>query len=257
VKFNFIKIKEVAETTTRYGKLEKIEPIILGHQVILKLIFTTGDAQGLNMINKASQKVCLYIKEKTHKNFILRSHYSSIKGVSFASIHCGQAKAVMADITIPKKICQKVLRINPEDIEKYYKTAILSGIYSGRAGATCHAANAISAIFLACGQDIADISVSHVGITNFETTKDGDLYANVYIPNLFVGTVGGGTSLASQKECLELMGCYGSGKVYKLCEIIAAVVLAGEISVISALVSGNYVEAHEKHGRKVSSNSTK
>ncbi len=247
---NFIQIKEVAESTTRYGKLQKIEPIIVSRAVVLKFLFTTGDAHGLNMINKACEKACQFIKTQTKKHFILRSHFSSIKGAASSIIHSGQAKAVMAETTVPRKVIQKIFKLDPEQIEKYYKTAILAGIYSGRIGATCHAANAIAAIFLACGQDIADVSVSHVGITNFEVTETGDLYSNIFIPNLFVGTIGGGTGLGTQKECLQIMDCYGKDKVYKFSEIIGAVVLAGEISVIAALVSGTYVEAHERHGRK-------
>lgn len=110
-------------------------------------------------------------------------------------------------------------------------------------------ANAVTAVFIACGQDVADVSVSHVGVSMCETTEQGDLYVSTCIPNLFVGTIGGGTNLGTQRECLEIMGCYGADKVNKFAEIIGGVVLAGEINVLTALVSKVYVEAHEKYGR--------
>ncbi len=126
---------------------------------------------------------------------------------------------------------------------------MLVSIHSGTVGLTAHIANAITAIYIACGQDVADVSTSHIGITACEVTEEGALYISVYIPNLLIGTVGGGTGLGTQKECLEIMGCYGYGKADKFAEIIAASCLAGELSVLIALVTDRYVDAHEKLGR--------
>lgn len=249
IRENFTRIKTKAQSTTNHGELLLIEPIQMPRRVVLKFVYVTGDAHGLNMINKATKKACDFIAKELNKEFILRSHYSSIKGASSYVIQSGQAKSVISEVFISADKLSKYFRVSPDQVVKYFQSAILAGIYSGRTGANCHFANGIAAIFLACGQDIADVSLSHVGVSNFETTDDGRLYCSVHIPNLFIGTVGGGTGLGTQREALEIMGCYGSGKINKFAEIIAATILAGEITVIASLVNGNYVNAHEKYGR--------
>lgn len=249
IKENFNKIKDAAESTTKHGKLIAIDPFFIGRRVVLKFSYFTADAHGLNMINKATEKACEFIKDQTKKNYILRSHFSSIKGVSNHSIHVGQAKSVFAEVVVPKKILGKLFNVTPENMQKYFFSTLLTGVYAGRIGGNAHIANGVTAIFIACGQDVADVSVSHIGISMCEMTEEGDLYISAYIPNLFVGTVGGGTALGTQKECLEIMSCYGAGKAKKFAEIIGASVLAGEISVLASLVNGNYVNAHEKYGR--------
>lgn len=249
IKLNIEKIKEIVSTTTRHGKLISIDPFLLQRRVVLKMSYQTADAQGLNMINRATEAVCNYIKESKSYEYGLRSHYSSIKSVSHSNIHCGQAKSLFAETFIKNNILKKFFNVTAEQVEKYFISSLLAGVASGRVGNPAHIANAITAIFIACGQDVADISVSHIGMSGCEVTEEGDLYVSCYLPNLFVGTVGGGTSLGSQQECLRIMDCYGAGCASKFAEIITAVVLAGEISVLAALVSGNYVNAHEKYGR--------
>jgi hydroxymethylglutaryl-CoA reductase (NADPH) len=112
-----------------------------------------------------------------------------------------------------------------------------------------HFANALAAIYIACGQDAACVSEASVGIARMARNDDGSLYASVTLPNLIVGTVGGGSHLPTMRECLDMMGCYGSGKARKLAEIICATVLAGEISIISAIAAGEFALAHARHGR--------
>ncbi len=244
----FNEIKTEAEKTTKHGKLLNIEPIMAGRRVILKFSYFTGDAQGLNMINRATEAACKFILEKTNKKFLLRSNFSSIKKVSAFGIYKGQGKAVFADVTIPRKVL-RLLQASPEETESYFISTLLSSTHAGMIGENAHIANGVAALFAACGQDIADVSTSHIGISMCEVTESGDLYVSTYVPNLFVGTVGGGTGLGTQRECLEILGCYGSGKVKKFAEIVGATVLAGEIAVLAALTNGTYVEAHERYGR--------
>ena len=110
-------------------------------------------------------------------------------------------------------------------------------------------ANGLAAMFIACGQDVANVVNSSVGITDFEVTDRGDLYASVTLPSLTVATVGGGTALGTARECLEMLGCAGAGQAPKLAEIVAATLLAGELSMGAAIASGEYVAAHETYGR--------
>jgi hydroxymethylglutaryl-CoA reductase (NADPH) len=112
-----------------------------------------------------------------------------------------------------------------------------------------HAANAITALFIATGQDVANVSEACTTINDARITPEGDYYYSVTLPSLIVATYGGGTGLATQRECLEMMGCYGAGKVRRLAEIVAATVLCGEISLGTAIVADEWVSSHERYGR--------
>jgi len=246
---NMSSIKKEAEATTKHGKLLSIEPFLMGRRVTLKFSYFTEDAHGLNMVNKATEAACEFIKKETKKRYILRSHFSSIKCVSMNTIQTGQAKRLFADAIISRRILKKFFNVAPEDVEKYFISTLITSAYTGRIAINAQIANGITAIFIACGQDVADVSVSHVGVSACEVNEDGDLYISIYLPNLFVGTVGGGTGLGTQRECLKIMDCFGAGKSKKFAEIIAGTILAGELTVLLALVSNTYVSAHEKYGR--------
>jgi hydroxymethylglutaryl-CoA reductase (NADPH) len=117
------------------------------------------------------------------------------------------------------------------------------------AGYNAHLANGLAAVFIACGQDVANVANAAVGVTNFDLTESGDLYASVTLPALTVGTVGGGTGQGTARECLGLLGCTGAGKARKFAEVVAAALLAGELSMGAAIASGEFVAAHEAYGR--------
>ncbi len=248
VNSNFSFIKQEAEKTTDHGKLLKINSIIMGRRVVLKFIYNTQDAQGMNMINVATETACKYIMERTEKRFYLRSKFSSVKVASFSNIHRGYGKEVFVDCIIPREII-KIFKTTPEKLYDYYTSCLLVNTHASTLGMTAHIANGITAIYIACGQDVADVSTSHIGISMCELTEKKDLYISLYIPNLLVGTIGGGTGLGTQKECLNILGCYGGGKVNKLAEIITAASLAGELSVLIAVVNGTFVPAHQRLGR--------
>jgi len=117
-------------------------------------------------------------------------------------------------------------------------------------GAHAYRANGLTAMFIPCGRDAAYIIEAAVGITRLEPKENGDLYVAVTLPNLIVGTVGGGTGLPAQRECLELLGCYGPENGKKFAKICAAVCLAGEISINAAIVAGHFTSAHKALRRK-------
>ena len=252
VEANFQQIKKQADKTTEHGKLIRIEPLIFDRNVILKFYYTTGDAAGLNMSTFATDAACKFISSITKpRRFFLQANYSGNKKVTFHNFITGYGKTVVADCIIQRKLFKRCFSIFPEVVIDYYKAVSLNAIHAGMIGINGHTANGLTAIFMACGQDVASVVESHVSVVNFELTEKGDLYISIKLPSLIVGTVGGGVSLATQKESLEMIGCYGSGKAKKLSEIIAASALAGELVIVARVASGEFVNAHRKYGRNV------
>ena len=160
-----------------------------------------------------------------------------------------RGKRVVAEATIKKEVLLQRMRVDPKKLAYHGLVANIGAILSGANNNGLHSANGITAMFIATGQDVANVSESSAGILYSELTDDGDLYLSITIPSLIVATYGGGTSLATQKEALELLDCYGKNKVGKLAEIIAGVVLAGEISLAAAISSSDWVSSHEEYGR--------
>lgn len=250
------KFREICSQTSQYAKLVDLKSNIEGNSVILTFEYTTGDAAGQNMVTLTTNQICNYIIQKSPvkpKNWFIESNYSGDKKASYLSFSNVRGKKVSAEIVIPRKIVNEVLKSTPEKINEYVRISTLGAIQSGTIGAQGHFANGLTAIFIACGQDVACISEASVGITRIELTSEGDLYASVTLPNLVVGTVGGGTHLPTQRECLQMMDCFGKGKARKFAEIIAAVILAGELSIVAALSVGHFAAAHQKLGRKIKS----
>ena len=248
--------KGIASQHTAHGKLEDIQSNILGNQITLIFEYTTGDASGQNMVTICTYAVCQYIAEHCPvkpRQWYIEGNLSGDKKASAISFMSVRGKKVMAEVTLPRAMVQKYLRISPEAMMDYWETAIVNGIQSGSIGVNGHFANGLAGIFLACGQDVATISEASVGITRFDLVNGGeDLYISVTLPNLIVGTVGGGTGLPTQQECLSLMDCYGAGKAKKFAEICAAAVLCGELSIIGAIAAGDFAKAHKLYGRKKS-----
>ena len=141
------------------------------------------------------------------------------------------------------------MRVEPESLTYHSGVANVGSFLSGANNNGAHSANGITAMFIATGQDVANVSESSAGIIYSEITPEKDLYISITVPSLIVATYGGGTGLATQKECLDVLGCSGKGGVNKLAEIVAGVVLAGEISLGSAISSSDWVSSHEKYGR--------
>ncbi len=245
----FLWLQQIAQTTTNNGKLLSYHAFIQGKVVFLRFNFSTGDAMGMNMVTKATQEVCKYIAGHFPiVRYSLESNMAVDKKPAHINSILGRGKTVSSEVVVKKNILSKFLHTTAKEIEKSYHQQVLGGILAGALGANGHYANGIAALFLACGQDLANISESCVGYTSLEAI-DGDLYIAVNLPSLVVGTVGGGVSLPTQRECLEIMGCYGTGKSKKFAEIVAATALAGEISLAASIVAGDFVSAHEKYGR--------
>lgn len=253
MKKNYEKIKEEAEATSSVAKLQYIDPFLSNKFTYLRFNYSTGDAAGQNMVGRATFAACSWIlesyKKGAIKNFYLESNLATDKKASQINVMRSRGKRVTAEITIEREILVQHMRVDPEKIHYHANIANVGAFLSGANNNGVHSPNAITAMFIATGQDVANVSESSAGILYTEITPEGSLYISLTIPSLIVASYGGGTGLPSQKECLEVMNCYGKGKVNKLAEIIAAVALAGEISLGSAISSTDWVSSHETYGR--------
>ncbi|MEM7550804.1 MAG: hydroxymethylglutaryl-CoA reductase [Bacteroidota bacterium] len=250
---NFKKIAEEAESTTSIGKLTYIDPFLSNKFAYLRFNYTTGDAAGQNMVGRATFAACSWIidhyKGQKITNFYLESNLATDKKASQVNVMRTRGKRVIAEATLKREVLTGFMRVEPEQLAYHNQIANVGTILSGANNNGAHSANGITAMFIATGQDVANVSESSAGIFYSEVTKEGDLYISITIPSLIVATYGGGTSLATQRECLELLGCYGKGTVHKFAEIVAGVVLAGELSLGSAISSSDWVSSHEEYGR--------
>lgn len=253
VEDNYEKIKEEAEATSSVARLMYIDPYTSNKFTYLRFNYSTGDAAGQNMVGRATFAACSWIidhyKEGAIKNFYLESNLATDKKASQINVMHSRGKRVIAEATIDRDVLVQHMRVEPEKIHYHANIANVGAFLSGANNNGAHSPNAITAMFIATGQDVANVSESSAGILYTELTPKGDLYISLTIPSLIVATYGGGTGLPSQKECLEVMDCYGRGKVNKLAEIVASVALAGEVSLGSAISSSDWVSSHETYGR--------
>jgi hydroxymethylglutaryl-CoA reductase (NADPH) len=241
-------IRTHAEATTRHGKLLAANCHLTGRQVMVELRFHTGDAQGMNLIVKAADAVCRWIAREQQARFLLFSGLCSEKRAGAGVLFRGKGKTAVAGALLPHRVLKQCLHVTAEELVHVWHATIAGQVRAGAVGLGAHAANGLAALFIATGQDVATLPHAACAITNFELDMNG-VYASVTLPGLSIATVGGGTGLPTQREALELLGCYGADKARKFAEITAATVLAGEISMAAALASGDFAAAHERYGR--------
>lgn len=251
VQANFDKIKEEAEATSSVARLQNIDPYLANKFAYLRFNYLTGDAAGQNMVGRATFAASSWILDHYNgvQHFFLESNFATDKKASQVNIMRTRGKRVTAEAVVKRDVLIQHLRVEPEGLHYHYGVANVGAILSGANNNGLHSANAITAMFIATGQDVANVAESSAGLLYTELTPEGDLYMSITIPSLIVATYGGGTGLPTQRECLEILGCYGKGNVNKLAEIIAGVVLAGEISLAAAISSSDWVSSHEKYGR--------
>ena len=169
--------------------------------------------------------------------------------VLYAGMAGGKGKRVIAGATVPDELLRLYLRTDADELQRFWQSTVQAHLQAASLGYNGHLANGLTALFIATGQDVANVANSAVGITSLEKTPAGDLHLSVTLPSLSVATVGGGTHQGTARECLELLDCLGAGKARKLAEITAASLLAGELSMAAAIASGEFVNAHETYGR--------
>jgi hydroxymethylglutaryl-CoA reductase (NADPH) len=248
---HFDEIRARAETTTRVGKLRDIEQYAASRFLFLRFNYTTGDAAGMNMVSKATKAACDWIAETCPdvEYYYLESNFATDKKASQINLLHTRGKHVTAEATIPGVLMEQLLRSNVERFYRGRQIVNLGSMLSGVNNNGAHSPNAITAMFIACGQDAANVVESSAAAVYAELMPNGDYYYSITIPSLIVATYGGGTGLATQRECLELLGCYGKDHVRKFAEIVAATVLCGEMSLGGAIVSGEWVTSHDRYGR--------
>ncbi|MBI5105194.1 MAG: hydroxymethylglutaryl-CoA reductase [Solirubrobacterales bacterium] len=236
----------VAEST-RHGRLLEVRAHVLGRRVFARMVFATGDAMGMNMVNLAADRVCRDVTDATAcDRYYLRCNYSSDKKPAAINLFRTYGKEVAVEVTLPAGVVEQHLGLTTADLLDFVAAGRLGTMQAGALGANAHFANGLAAIYIACGQDVAQIVNASIGFIDFEAVGDGDLYVAARLPNLVVATVGGGTQLPTQRECLALLGCDGDGTARKFAEIVAATVVGGELAICAALANGRFIEAHRQ-----------
>lgn len=244
-------IRQAAEATTRVGRLQDIRPFAIGPLLYLRFDYTTGDAAGQNMVSKATLAACEWIQAQhpQQPRFILSGNIDTDKKHSQLNTLLTRGKRVVAECRLERERLKALMGTDPDALFETRQISQAGAFMAGSANNGAHAANGLAALFIATGQDVANVAESHAAITYCQRLPNGDYYWSVTLPSLIVASYGGGTGLATQRECLELLGCYGAGKAHKLAEICAGVVLAGDISLSCAILAGDWVSSHERYGR--------
>ncbi|MGD9590776.1 MAG: hydroxymethylglutaryl-CoA reductase [Pyrinomonadaceae bacterium] len=251
VEQNFDSVKAAADATTGVGRLRNIQQFPASKFLYLRFNYTTGDAAGQNMVTKATKAACEWIMREYPgiERYQLEGSMATDKKTSSVNTLHTRGKRVIAEATISRDALEKIMRITPGRLFSARLTSQLGAYMAGVNNNGSHSANAITAMFIACGQDVANVAESSAAAVYADITHDGDYYFSITIPSLIVATYGGGTGLPTQRECLEMLGCFGKGKVMKFAEIVAAAVLCGEISLGAAAIAGDWVDSHERLGR--------
>ena len=248
---HFSEIKQAAEATTSCGRLRRIEQYSASRILFTRFDYTTGDAAGQNLTGKATAAACAWITSNYDgiTNFYLESNFATDKKSSQINVLRTRGKRVVAEVTIPAAVIEEHMHATVQRLFRARQVSNLGGFMAGVNNNGLHSANGIAAMFIATGQDAANVAESSAALNFSEPLPNGDYYASITLPSLIVATYGGGTGLATQRECLELLGCYGEGKVRKLAEIVAATVLCGELSLGWAILAEEWVSAHDRLGR--------
>lgn len=243
---------DIAASTTRHGELIRTRFNMEGNHVYLIFEYTTGDASGQNMVTIATDAVCRFILDQAPVQpayWFVEGNHSGDKKASHLSFQNVRGRKVTAEVTLTPEIIEGLLKSSARRMLDFYRVSAIGGVMSGNIGLQGHYANGMAALYIACGQDAACVAESAVGVTRFEEAGDDGLYASVTLPNLILGTVGGGTGLPSQNACLDILKLSGPGNAAALAEVCASLVLAGELSISAALASGHFTRAHQTLAR--------
>ena len=251
VEDNISGVRAAAQSTTRFGKLVDVMQFAVGNLRYLRFNYHTGDAAGQNMAGKATLAACEWIRDThpAHPRFMLSGNIDTDKKHSQLNTLLTRGRRVIAEATFTDEALRRIMNVSAKDLFQARQVSMTGAFMAGSASNGAHAANGLTALFIATGQDVANVSESHASLVYTQLLDNGDYYWSVTLPSLIIASYGGGTGLATQRECLELLGCYGAGKADKFAEICAAAVLAGETSLSSAVIAGDWVASHDKMGR--------
>ncbi len=244
-------VRAAAEATTRSGRLRDVQRFLAGPFCYTRFNFTTGDAAGQNRAGKATWAACAWSRahNPTVRDHMLEANFATDKKHSRINALHTRGKRVIAEAVIPDAAFREVMNVSSAAVYRARQISNHGAMQSGSANNGAHSANGITAMFIATGQDVANVAESHAAFVYAELRPNGDYYYAITIPSLIVATHGGGTNLPTQRECLQLLGCAGPGHVRKLAELVAATVLCGELSLGSAIVADEWVSSHDRLGR--------
>lgn len=251
IKENEAKLGKAAESTSTHLKLIKVKVRGLSNYVFVRFYFDTKDAMGMNMVTIATQVLGELIEKETGAKFLsVAGNFDIDKKPAWLNFINNRGFKVWSEVILKKDVLEKTLKTTAEKFfEVWLAKCMIGSAMAGSLGFNAQFANIIAAIFIATGQDPAHVVEGSMGITTAKVLQNGDLSVSVYLPSLNIGTVGGGTGLATQKEALSLLDVLGSGNVEKFAEIIGAAVLAGEISLLASLSEGSLANAHRRLSR--------
>jgi len=257
VRDNEDEIRRVCEATSGHLRLLDIKSQTFGSSLYLRFRFATGDAMGMNMATIACDRVVRDLIEPATgvPCVALSGNYCVDKKPSAINFLEGRGKKIYAEVILDETVLQRCLKTNARSlVEVQYRKNLMGSIAAGSMGYNAHFANVLAAMFIATGQDVAQVVEGAMGVTSIELREPDGVFASVFLPDVPLGVVGGGTALGPQKEALALLGATphpdqpGSGAL-RLAEILGATVLAGELSLLSAFTSGDLAGAHERLGR--------
>ncbi len=246
---SFDHFRDIVANTTEHGRLIAVRPRPIGRRLIVSFSFHTGDAIGINMAARASDLCSADLASRTGATARYVHGQDVEKRANSHALAHGRGRSVVCDVEVTRENLLEQMRVTPEDLVAVARTYALGYADLGTHNWLVQAANGLAAVMIACGQDVAYVTESATGFLDFDLTANGDLYASVYLPALLVGTVGGGSGQGTAAECLALLGCAGTGKAAQFAEIIAATVLAGDLSLMAAFCAHEFVAAHERLGR--------
>jgi hydroxymethylglutaryl-CoA reductase (NADPH) len=246
---SLVRFQGLVASITTHGSLIRVEPEVLGRRLVLRLLFTTGDAIGINMAAHGAELCCADLAGRT--GAVERHvHGQDVeKRANARALVEGRGRSVVAEATVSRTLLGEKARTTPEAMVRVMRTYAAGFAHLGTQNWTIQSANTLAALFLACGQDVAYITECATGLLDLDVTDGGDLHATLTLPSLLLGSVGGGSGQGTALEALQIMGCAGSGKVTTLAEIAAGTVLTGDLSLLAAFASHEFVAAHEALGR--------
>ncbi len=241
--------REELAQRSQHGALTDARAQVLGRRLILRLEYTTGDAIGINMAAQSAD-FCSRSLAQHSAALACYVHGQDVeKRANARALIEGRGRSVVVDATIPRAALAALARTTPEALVDLHRTYCLGFAQLGTQNWLVQSANGLAAVMLACGQDVAYLPECATGFLDLERTNAGDLYASATLPSLLVGTVGGGSQKGTAAACLEILGCSGDGHGNTFAEILGAVVLAGDLSLLAAFASHEFVAAHERLGR--------
>jgi hydroxymethylglutaryl-CoA reductase (NADPH) len=242
-------LERLVSSTTEHGRLVEVAPELVGRRMVLRLVFTTGDAIGINMAARAAELVSECVARATCAELRYVHGEDVEKRANARALHEGRGRSAVCDARIPRALLAEHLRVTPEDLTAIHASYQVGFARLGTHNGLVQAANGLAAVFLACGQDVAYVTESATGFLELSVDAHGDLYASAHLPSVLVGTVGGGSGQGTARECLEILGVHGTGGARRLAAILAATVLAGDLSLLASFCTHEFVAAHERLGR--------